>query len=82
MFKFAKYFFIVFLITTILPLVVMYAWTNAQMQKIHSYITTVSVNNAKNKIEHNISNNLKVQEGDILKKLYFLHSNQVQMHTA
>ena len=82
MFKFAKYFFIVFLITTILPLVVMYAWTNSQMQKFHSYITTVSVNNAKNKTEHNISNNLKVQEGDILKKLYFINTQNYDINSV
>ena len=52
------------------------------MQKIHSYITTVSVNNAKNKIEHNISNNLKVQEGDILKKLYFLNTQNYDINSV
>lgn len=74
MFKFAKYFFIVFLITAILPLVVMFAWSNAQMQKFHSYIASVYINNAKNKIEHTISNNLKVQECDVLKKMYFINT--------
>lgn len=74
MFKFAKYFFIVFLITAILPLIVMFAWSNTQMQKFHSYITSVYINNARNKIEHTISNNLKVQEGDILKKMYFINT--------
>lgn len=71
MFKFAKYFFIVFLITAILPLALMFAWNNTQMNKFHIAMLKYGLNNASTKLEHAIRNNLKVQEGDVLKKLYF-----------
>lgn len=71
MFKFAKYFFIVFLITAILPLVLMFAWNNTQMNKFHIAMLKYGLNNGTTKLEHAIQNNLKVQEGDVLKKLYF-----------
>jgi len=41
MLKFAKYFFIVFLITAILPLVLMFAWNNSQMEKFHNAMAKV-----------------------------------------
>lgn len=72
MFKFAKYFFIVFLITAILPLILMFAWNNSQMEHFHSIMMKNGLNNVYNKMEHTIKNNLKAQEGDVLKKMYFM----------
>ena len=72
MLKFAKYFFIVFLITTILPLVLMFAWNNSQMEHFHSIMMKNGLNNVYNKMAHTIKNNLKAQEGDVLKKMYFM----------
>ena len=71
MLKFAKYFFIVFIITAVLPLVLMFAWNNSQIEKIHNSMSLNGINTGKLKIEHTIKNNLKVQEGDILKRIYF-----------
>ena len=72
MFKFAKYFFIVFLITAILPLALMFAWNNSQMEKIHNIMIRNGLNNVYTKMAHTVKNNLKAQEGDILKKMYFM----------
>ncbi len=72
MFKFAKYFFIVFLITAILPLILMFAWNNSQMEHFHSIMMKNGLNNVYNKMAHTIKNNLKAQEGDVLKKMYFM----------
>lgn len=75
MFKFAKYFFIVFLITTILPLVLMFVWNNTQMQKMHSMMSKNGLANGYAKLEQNITNNLRIQEGDLLKTLYFTNKD-------
>ena len=73
MLKFAKYFFIVFLITTILPLVLMFAWNNSQMEKFHNIMMKNGLNIVYNKMDHTIKNNLKAQEGDVLRKTYFMN---------
>ncbi len=71
MFKFAKYFFIVFLITAILPLVIMFLWNNSQMQKVQAMMWKNGMANGIAKLEQNLNNNLIIQEGEIQKKLYF-----------
>lgn len=75
MFKFAKYFFIVFLITTILPLVLMFVWNNTQVQKMHSMMSKSGLANGYAKLEQNITNNLRIQEGELIKILYFTNKN-------
>lgn len=52
----------------------MFAWNNSQVQRFHRYFDTVTINNAKNKLENTVTNNLKAQEGDILKKMYFINT--------
>ena len=71
MFKFAKYFFIVFLITAILPLVIMFLWNNSQMKKVQAIMSKNGMANGRAKLEQNLNNNLLLQEGEIQKKLYF-----------
>lgn len=75
MFKFAKYFFIVFLITALLPLVLMFLWNNTQIQKMHSLMSKNGMANGCAKLEQNIQNNLGIQEGELFKKLYFTRKN-------
>ena len=58
MFKFAKYFFIVFLITAILPLVIMFLWNNSQMKKVQSIISKNGMTNGLAKLEQNLNNKL------------------------
>lgn len=82
MLKFAKYFFIVFLITAILPLVLMFAWNNSQMDKFHAIMDKNLINTGKIKLEYALKNNLKVQEGDILKKLYFITPTDRNLNTV
>ena len=77
MFKFAKYFFTVFLITAILPLVLMFLWNNSQVQKMHALMSKNGLSNGTAKLEENLKNNLSIQEGEILKKLYYVTSNPV-----
>ena len=50
------------------------------MEKMHALRSQHSVNTWKNKIEYMISNNLKIQEGDILKKIYYLKSNDYDIN--
>lgn len=76
MLKFAKYFFIVFLITAILPLVLMFAWNNSQMEKFHNFMSKNAISTGEIRLEYTIKNYLKTQEGDILKKLYFIAPNE------
>ncbi len=71
MLKFAKYFFIVFLITTILPLVIMFLWNNSQMHKVQAIMFKTGMANGIAKLEQNLNNNIIIQEGEIQKKLYF-----------
>ena len=77
MFKFAKYFFTVFLITAILPLVLMFLWNNSQVQKMHALMSKNGLSNGTAKLEENLKNNLSIQEGEILKNLYYITSNPV-----
>lgn len=72
MLKFAKYFFIVFLITAVLPLVIMFLWNNSQMQRIQSLMIKTGMTNGIAKLEQNLNNNLVIQEGEIQKKIYFI----------
>ncbi|MFH0702170.1 MAG: HAMP domain-containing sensor histidine kinase [bacterium] len=69
MFKFARYFFFVFLITTVIPLVLMFLWTHHQMEYMgkerEQHLLEVGVKELKN-----LTNQyLKIQESDILKEL-------------
>ena len=75
MLKFAKYFFIVFLITAILPLVLMFAWNNSQMEKFHNAMAKSAMSTGLMRLEYSVKTNLKVQEGDILRKLYYILPN-------
>lgn len=80
MFKFAKYFFIVFLITAILPLVIMFLWNNSQMKRVQSIMIKSGMTNGIAKLEQNLNNNLIIQEGEIQKKLYFTPKKPQQVN--
>lgn len=80
MFKFAKYFFIVFLITAILPLVILFLWNNSQMKKIQTIMSKTGLTNGMAKLEQNLNNNLVIQEGEIQKKLYFTPKTPQQIN--
>lgn len=69
MFRFARYFFFVFLITTVIPLLLMFVWTNHQMQRMEHererHILDVGVKQLNNLTFQY----LKMQESDILEKM-------------
>lgn len=65
MFKFVKRFFIFFVITTIVPLLLMFLVINYQMRNImHNNLDMSRV-----ELENSANQYLKIQEGDILEKL-------------
>jgi len=69
MFKFARYFFLVFLITTVIPLLLMFFWTHHQMESMmhqhEQHMNNISIIQLKNYTNQY----LKIQEGNILEKL-------------
>ena len=79
MLKFAKYFFIVFFVTAVLPLILMFAWNNSQLEKMHRTMSVSGLNAGKTRLENIMTNNLKVQEGEILKTIYFTKDNNYNL---
>ena len=76
MFKFAKYFFIVFFVTAVLPLILMFAWNNTQMEKMHARFAQNAIVTGEARLKNAVKNYLTVQEGDIFNRLYFIQSDK------
>jgi len=75
MFKFVKHFFIVFVITTIVPLLLMFLVINYQMKNIMRNNLDMS----RVKLETSTMQYLKIQEGDILEKLTDIQGQELSL---
>ncbi len=69
MFRFARYFFFVFLITTVIPLLLMFVWTNHQMQRMEHEREHHLLDVGVKQLNNLTFQYLKMQESDILEKI-------------
>lgn len=77
MLKFAKNFFIVFLITTIVPLAMMFFWNHHQMEKFVNEKEQRLIDFESNKLSKSVENYLKIRQSIILEKILFLPEKQM-----
>jgi len=79
MFKFARYFFTVFLITTIVPLVLMFSWNHHQMesmmQKTHQHFLDMG----NKELSRSIQQYLKIRESFLLEKILDLPADEISL---
>lgn len=68
MFKFARYFFIGFLITTIMPLILMFILIHHQMASVMQNNMSNIIDMSTKELENTTNQYLKIQEGEILEK--------------
>ncbi|HBG48620.1 MAG TPA: hypothetical protein DDW90_03790 [Cyanobacteria bacterium UBA9971] len=79
MFKFARYFFTVFLITTIVPLVLMFSWNHHQMERMMKEKNQFFVNFGSKELKRSIQQYLKIRESFILEKILDLQTKKVTL---
>lgn len=70
MMRFAKYLFIIFAITIILPLVCLFLYSNYQIQKMELDTSNKILDSVSREINYNIENNLKIKTVDAMETLY------------
>jgi signal transduction histidine kinase len=69
MFRFARYFFSVFLITTVIPLIMMFFWTHRQMEHMGQEQDLHMLDVGVNQLKITIDNYLRLQQSYILEKM-------------
>jgi len=79
MFKFARYFFAVFLITTIIPLLLMFSWNHHQMERMMKEKNHHFLDFASNEIKRTTQQYLKIRESFILEKFLDLSTEKVSV---
>ena len=79
MFKFARYFFLGFLITTVMPLLLMFFLTHHQMESVMHKKSQTFTNISVKQLASTTDQYLKIQEGTILEKMYGLPSSEIYL---
>lgn len=69
MFKFARYFFSVFLITTVIPLVLMFFWTHRQMEHMNQEQDLHILDIGVNQLNTTIDSYLRLQRSYMMEKI-------------
>lgn len=69
MFKFTRYFFFIFLITTVIPLLSLFVWTNHQMQALEDKGSQHLIDIGVKQLSSSIEQYLKISECEILEKI-------------
>jgi len=77
MFKFARYFFAVFLITTIVPLLLMFSWNHSQMEKMVFEKKHHFLNIGNEELKKSIAQYLRIKESFVLEKVLNLSSESL-----
>ena len=80
MFKFARYFFLGFLITTVIPLVLMFFWTHHQMESFMHKNGHHLNNMGIGQLKTSASQYLKIQEGNILEQFGGTSPQEKSLH--
>lgn len=75
MLKSARYFFIVFIITTLIPLVLMFLWTNKKMQSMQKEHSKHFLAVDSGQLKNSVNMYLRLQEAKILGKTQALSEN-------
>ena len=70
MIKFAKYLFIIFPFTIILPLVCLFLFSNYKIRKMELDTSYKILDSVSREINYNIENNLKIKTVDAMEALY------------
>jgi len=79
MFKFARFFFAVFLITTVIPLVLMFMWNHHQMERMDREREQHLLNVGVKQLEHTIKQYLRIKESFILEKIQNLSPEKISL---
>lgn len=79
MFKFARYFFVVFLITTVIPLVLMLLWDHYQMDNMRQEREQHLFNFVSRQLEFSIKQYLDIKENIISDKIHNIQSNKISL---
>lgn len=79
MFKFARYFFVVFLITTIIPLVLMLLWNHHEMERMMHEREKHLLSVGSVELEHIAKEYLKVREAYILERVQDLSEKTISL---
>ena len=77
MFKFARYFFAVFFITTIVPLVLMFSWNHHQMNRMTKEKNQHFLDFGSKELKRTTQQYLKIRESYILEKILYLPTEKV-----
>ncbi|MFA6988593.1 MAG: HAMP domain-containing sensor histidine kinase [Candidatus Gastranaerophilaceae bacterium] len=77
MFKFAKYFFFVFLITTVIPFFLMFLWAHQRVEHIRSEREQHFLELGIKQLKNTTNQYLKIQESSILEKIQNLLPQQI-----
>ncbi len=77
MFKFARYFFAVFFITTIVPLVLMFSWNHYQMNRMMKEKNQHFLDFGSKELKRTTQQYLKIRESYILEKILYLPTEKV-----
>jgi len=79
MFKFARYFFAVFLITTVIPLVMMFLWNHHQMERMEQEREQHLLSVGVKQLEHTTRQYLRIKESFVLEKLQNLPLKNISL---
>gem|GEM_PF-863619 len=79
MFKFAKYFFVIFLITTVIPLTLMLVWNHNQMERMRIEREQHLLYVGSKQLEHTTKLYLKIRESYILEKIQDLSLKKMSL---